>query len=84
MSRDLQAEITEATGASLHAMPNNRDVIEHVTVIRGYAEMISAYPGNQGYAARLKRSLSKLADLADAHGKRNIAARLRSIEEQLR
>ena len=60
---------------------NNRDVVNRVSVVRGYAELYELYPDAANYGQRLIEAIFSLAQSVDAHGDSVLASCLYQLVE---
>src|SRR4051812_15010832 len=62
----------------------NDHIVDHVTVIRGYAELSVMYPTVTAYRERLSASLISLAETFCADGEFTFAAQVKSVADRCR
>src|SRR5438105_3002562 len=62
----------------------DQHIIDHVTVIRGYAELSVMYPTVTAYRSRLSASLISLAETFRADGELTFAAQVKSLADRCR
>ena len=62
----------------------DQHIIDHVTVIRGYAELSVMYPTVTAYRSRLSASLISLAETFRADGELTFAAQVKSVADHCR
>lgn len=83
LDAELRVAIDEVTQAVLDVL-SDKEIIELITVVRGYSQLMLEDPDNPKYAGRLRRALAMLADMLRAHGKTVLAKRVQAILRQLR
>ena len=57
----------------------SQEIIEKVTVVRGYAELWVMYPENSRFRDEVSRSLVKLSEALAAKGQMEVATKARSV-----
>jgi hypothetical protein len=74
----LDPSILSITALALE-VAGSKQVIDRVTIVRGYAELSVMYPENSNYRDAVVRALNRLSDVLEAQGKRAVALTARSL-----
>jgi hypothetical protein len=74
----VQGEITQITEDAMRALPTS-EIVDRVTVVRGYQELACRYPDRYEYIRKLSKAILSLAHLAEHSGEPVLAGRFRSI-----
>jgi hypothetical protein len=82
LSAERRAEMNMLAEQALAVIPGTT-VSEQVTVIRGYLVLLSASPNKTEILGNVRKSLSILASLAEAHGQAELTNRLDSLIRSL-
>ena len=59
----------------------SHQIIDRVTIVRGYAELSVMYHENSNYRDAVVRALNRLSDALEAQGKRAVALTTRSLAD---
>ncbi len=62
----------------------NQQIIDRVTVVRGYADLSVMYPNIAGYRQRISASLASLSETLRAYDDATFAAQLDSLNDRCR
>ena len=78
--------ISDVMGISSLVLQNhyNQQIIDRVTIVRGYADLSVMYPNIAGYRQRVSASLLSLCKTLLAYGDSTFAARLNSLKDRCR
>jgi predicted kinase len=82
LSPERRAEVRTVAEQALVAIPGTT-VSEHVSVIRGYLVLLDGSPNKAEFLGNVRKSLSVLANLAEAHGHAELTHRLDSLIRSL-
>jgi hypothetical protein len=82
LSDETRAEITRLTDKALRELPP-QDAIDRVAVIRGYAQLLLLHPERKDYKDRLADALLDLAEVANRHGRYDLASDLESLTSRI-
>jgi hypothetical protein len=78
--------ISDVMGITSLVLQNhyNQQIIDRVTIVRGYADLSVMYPNIAGYRQRVSASLLSLYKTLLAYGDSTFAARLNSLKDRCR
>jgi hypothetical protein len=82
LSPERRAEVRQVAEQALVALPGTA-VSEHVSVIRGYLVLLDVSPDKPEFLGNVRKSLSVLANLAEAEGQAELTNRLDSLIRSL-
>jgi hypothetical protein len=78
LSNELTAKIARATGEALKTV-GGHEVINRVTVIRAYLQLIEIQPARSDHLLKLTAGIIDLAHVATQHQKTELARQLHTI-----
>ena len=78
LSEQTYAEIAGLSQRCLEQI-STRDVVDRVTVIRGYVQLLAIRPARKDYEAKLVATLIELSDLAARHRQPELARSLQTL-----
>ncbi|HYR82487.1 MAG TPA: hypothetical protein VE422_00255 [Terriglobia bacterium] len=82
LSQRTYVEIDRVTASALR-MIAGQEVIERVTVIRGYEQLLSMYPDRLDFEKRLAQGLLDLKLVAERHASANLAMELQVVSHRI-